>query len=79
MNPIPRILQAEPGITESNRQTLAKVSDLLDLLDSAIDFSGLSAEQWVTTHCPGRPLYQEIEVDRDDIVHALTLFNQLAQ
>lgn len=76
MNPIPRILQAEPGITEANRQTLEKVSRLLDLLDSAVDFSGLSLKDWyrfrtvsgrITVGAKTTPMHE-----------AITLYNSLS-
>ncbi len=75
MNPIPRILQAELGITESNRQTLAKVSDLLELLDSAIDFSGLSLTDWY--HYATESRHVAIGAETTPMHKAITLFNQL--
>jgi hypothetical protein len=75
MNPIPRILQAEPGIMESNRQTLAKVSDLLELLDSAIDFPGLSESDWYQYGTESQ--FIAVGADKYPLQRAITLFNQL--
>ncbi len=75
MNPIPRILQAELGITESNRHTLARVSDLLEHLDSAIDFSGLSLTDWYHYGTESRQV--AIGAETYPMHKAITLFHQL--
>lgn len=77
MNPIPRILQAEPGITEANRQTLEKVSRLLDLLDSAVDFSEATDSRLMSMGDP-LPVYVMIDVDAKDLRDAITLYNSFS-
>lgn len=78
MNPVPRILQAEPFITKANRQTLEKVSRLLDLLDSAIDFSVLAKQDWYQTYYSSDPTVVAIGASRKDLHEAITLYNSLS-
>jgi hypothetical protein len=76
MNPIPRILQAEPGITEADRQTLEKVSRLLDLLDSAVDFSVLAKQDWYRAGTMSPRI--TIGVLQIQMANAVTLYNSLS-
>lgn len=76
MNPVPRILKAEPGISVPSALTLEKVSAVLNLLDAALDFDELARRDWFI-HGTGADDPIVISANPEPLRHLVTLYRSL--
>lgn len=76
MNPVPRILIAEPGISMPSVLMLEKVSEVLNLLDAALDFDELARRDWFI-HGTSTDDPIVISANPEPLRHLVTLYRQL--